>query len=326
MSAVRVSERLDELYARCGPTRPGYSQEEDAAHELAAAWMKEAGLEVGRDEAGNLFGRRGAARVWSGSHLDSVPNGGRFDGVLGVVAAIEAADRLPEAELAVVAFRAEETGPMGSRRLSELPDAFVELHIEQGPGLERLGEPLGVVIAISGQARGEKTFEGRATHAGTTPMEERADALVEAARFILHVQHCATDGSLATVGVVEIDPGATNVVPGRVTVAIDARAPDAAALDRLIEAIGFEPAWRQDPVRMSGPPFEALKAALPEAPELASGAGHDAMVLAAAGVPTAMLFVRSLHDGASHSPEELSSAEDVSLAVDALTETLRRLG
>jgi acetylornithine deacetylase/succinyl-diaminopimelate desuccinylase-like protein len=323
--AARVTERLDELYTRCGPTRPGYSHEEDAAHELAAAWMGEAGLVVGRDEAGNLFGRRGAARIWSGSHLDSVPNGGRFDGVLGVVAAIEAAERLPEAELAVVAFRAEETGPMGSRRISELPEAFVELHIEQGAVLERLGEPLGVVTAISGQARGAKTFEGRAAHAGTTPMEERADALVDAARFILHVQQCAADGSLATVGAVEIDPGASNVVPGRVTVAIDARAPDTAALERLIEAIGFEPRWRQDPVPMSGPPFEALKEALPGAPELPSGAGHDAMVLAAAGVPTAMLFVRSLNGGVSHSPEELSSAEDVALAVDALTETLRRL-
>jgi hydantoinase/carbamoylase family amidase len=214
---------------------------------------------------------------------------------------------------------------MGSRRLAELPGAFLEVHIEQGPMLERLGEPLGIVTAISGQARGAKTFEGRAAHAGTTPMEERADALAEAARFILHVQECATGGSLATVGAVEIEPGATNVVPGRVTVSVDVRAPDAHALDRLVEAIGFEPAWRQDPVPMSGPPFEALRAALPRAPELASGAGHDAMVLAAAGVPTAMLFVRSLNGGASHSPDELSSAEDIALAVDALTDVLRTL-
>jgi acetylornithine deacetylase/succinyl-diaminopimelate desuccinylase-like protein len=322
---VRVVDRLEELYSRCGPTRPAYSHEEDAAHELVAAWMREADLRVDRDEAGNLFGRRGGARIWSGSHLDSVPNGGRFDGVLGVVAAIEAAERLPEAELGVVAFRAEETGPMGSRRVSELPDAFLELHIEQGPVLERLGEPLGVVTAIGGQARGAKTFEGSAAHAGTIPMAERADALVEAARFILHVQECAIDGSLATVGVVEIEPGAANVVPGRVTVSVDARAADGDALDRLVDAIGFEPVWRQDPVPMSGPPFEALKAALPGAPELVSGAGHDAMVLAAAGVPTAMLFVRSLNGGASHSPDELSSAEDIALAVDALTEALSRL-
>src|SRR5581483_1856035 len=138
----RVLERLAAVYA-IAQHRAGYSSEEDAAHELAAGWMRDAGLDVSHDEAGNLFGRRGDARVWSDSHLDSVPTAGRFDGVLGVVAAIEAAEHLPNAALAVVAFRAEETGPMGSRRLTELPDAFLEVHVEQGPVLERLGEPLG---------------------------------------------------------------------------------------------------------------------------------------------------------------------------------------
>jgi acetylornithine deacetylase/succinyl-diaminopimelate desuccinylase-like protein len=322
---VRALTRLEELYAIGGGTRTGYSPEEDAAYELAAVWMREAGLEVDRDDAGNLFGRRGAARVWSGSHLDTVPNGGRFDGALGVVAAIEAADRLGETELAVVAFRAEETGPIGSRRLAELPEAFVEVHIEQGPVLERLGEPLGIVTGVVAQARGEVTFEGRAAHAGTMPIEERADALVDAAKFVLHVRECARDGALATVGALEVVPGATNVVPERVTVSVDARAPTAESLDTLIEVIGFEPVWRQDPVAMDGPPLEALRAVLPGAPELPSGGGHDAMVLAAAGVPTAMLFVRSLNGGASHCPDELSSAEDIALALDALTETLARL-
>jgi hydantoinase/carbamoylase family amidase len=287
--------------------------------------MREAGLEVAPDEAGNLFGSRGEARVWTGSHLDSVPNGGRFDGALGVVAAIEAADRLRETPLAVVAFRAEETGPMGSRRLEELPEAFIELHIEQGPVLERLGEPLGVVTGVIGQARGTMTFEGRAAHAGTTPMDERADALVEAARFVLHVRESAKDGARATVGALEVEPGATNVVPERVTVSVDARAPTAESLDALIESIRFEPTWRLDPVAMSGQPLAALRAVLPGAPELVSGAGHDAMVLAAAGVPTGMLFVRSLNGGVSHCPDELSSAEDISLAVDALTETIARV-
>jgi len=287
--------------------------------------MREAGLEVARDEAGNLFGRRGDARVLTGSNLDSVPNGGRFDGALGVVAGIEAADRLRETPLAVVAFRAEETGPMGSRRLEELPEAFVELHIEQGPVLERLGEPLGIVTGVIGQARGTVTFEGRAAHAGTTPMEERADALVEAARFVLHVRESARDSARATVGALEVEPGAANVVPERVTVSVDARAPTAESLDALIESIGFEPTWRLDPVAMSGPPIDALRALLPGAPELVSGAGHDAMVLAAAGVPTGMLFVRSLNGGVSHCPDELSSAEDISLAMDALTETIARV-
>jgi len=322
---VRVLERLDELYAIGGGTRLGYSPEEDAAHELAAAWMREAGLEVASDGAGNLVGRRGEAKVWSGSHLDTVPNGGKFDGALGVVAAIEAADRLDDAPLAVVAFRAEESGPMGSRRLGELPEAFLELHIEQGPRLERLGEPLGIVTAIAGQARGSVTFEGRAAHAGTTPMDQRTDALVEAAEFVLRVRDAARGGARATVGALEIEPGATNVVPARVTASVDARAATAEQLEALIEAIGFEPAWRQDPVTMSGPPLEALRAVLPNAPELASGAGHDTMVLAAAGVPTAMLFVRSLNGGVSHSPQELSSAEDVGLGVEALTSALGAL-
>jgi N-carbamoyl-L-amino-acid hydrolase len=287
--------------------------------------MREAGLEVSRDEAGNLFGRRGEGHLWSGSHLDTVPNGGRFDGALGVVAAIEAADRLPDAPLAVVAFRAEESGPMGSRRLAELPEAFIEVHIEQGPVLERLGEALGIVTAVTGQARGSVTFEGKAAHAGTTSMAERDDALVKAAKFILHVRESAKDGAVATVGALELSPGAANVVPERVSVAVDARAPTAAALDALIRAIDFEPAWRLDPVAMGGPPLEAVRNVLPGAPELVSGAGHDAMVLAAAGVPTAMLFVRSLNGGASHSPKEFSCEDDIALAVDALTETLRRL-
>jgi allantoate deiminase len=295
------------------------------AHALAAQWMREAGLDVSSDEAGNLFGRRGEARVWSGSHLDTVPNGGKYDGALGVVAAIEAAERLTDAPLAVVAFRAEESGPMGSRRLTELPNAFLEVHIEQGPTLERLDEPLGIVTTIAGQARGSVTFEGRAGHAGTTPMDERADALVEAAEFVLRVRDSARDDAVATVGALQVEPGAVNVVPARVTLSVDARAPSAAQLEALVEAIGFEPAWRQDPVPMSGPPLEALRAVLPGVPELVSGAGHDAMVLAAAGVPTAMLFVRSLDGGVSHCPEERSSEDDIALAVDALAETLQRL-
>ena len=320
---MEIFERIERI-AAIGDRR-GYSPAEDEAHELAAGWMAEAGLDVSRDEAGNLFGRRGEPRVWTGSHLDSVPNGGRFDGVLGVLAGIEAAARLPDASLGVAVFRAEETGPMGSRRLAELPEAFVEVHIEQGPVLERAGEPLGVVTAIAGQARGAVVFEGRADHAGTTPMDVRDDALVKASGFIQHVAEAAREGGVATVGAVEVEPNAMNVVPARVAVSVDARAPSAEALEELVERIGFEPTWRLAPVVMSGAPFEALCEVLPDAPRLVSGAGHDAMVLAAEGVPTAMLFVRSLNGGASHSPQELSSAEDIALAVEVLTRTLERL-
>jgi acetylornithine deacetylase/succinyl-diaminopimelate desuccinylase-like protein len=313
---MTVLGRLDEIYA-IGQHRAGYSPEEDAAHELAAGWLREAGLDVSRDEAGNLFGTRGEARVWAGSHLDSVPTAGRFDGALGVVAAIEAAVRLPEAPLAVVAFRAEEAGPMGSKCLTELPDAFLELHIEQGPVLANLGEPLGVVTAIAGQARGFKVFEGRADHAGTTPMNARADALVEAARFILHVRDCAREGTVATVGSIESEPNATNVVPARVTVSVDARSADDGLLAALIEEIGFEVQWKSEPVTMG----DAFAAVLPEAPRLVSGAGHDAMFIP----NSSLLFVRSLNGGVSHHPDELSSEADIALAVDALTAALDRL-
>jgi allantoate deiminase len=312
----RVTERLDAIYA-IAQHRAAYSPEEDAAHALAAGWMREAGLEVAADGAGNLFGRRGEARVWAGSHLDSVPTAGKFDGALGVVAAIEAADRLGDAPLAVVAFRAEETGPMGSKRIAETPDAYLEVHIEQGPVLANLGAPLGVVTAIAGQARGVARFEGRADHAGTTPMDVRDDALVKAAEFILHVRECVRENTVATVGAIECEPNATNVVPAHVAVSVDARSPDKRLLDELVVRIGFDVTWQSDPVPMG----DAFAAVLPEAPRLVSGAGHDAMF-----VPNAsMLFVRSLNGGVSHHPDELSSAEDIALAVDALTDALGRL-
>jgi acetylornithine deacetylase/succinyl-diaminopimelate desuccinylase-like protein len=318
-----VIERLDELYA-IGATRVGGSPQEDAAHRLAARWLEEAGLAVEVDAAGNTFGRRGPGRVWVGSHLDTVPNGGRFDGALGVIAAIEAAGRT-EAPLAVVAFRDEESGFAGSRACvasGSLPDAYLELHIEQGPLLERANEPLGIVTAIFGQAQGEAVFEGRADHAGTTPMDARRDALVQAAEFVLRVRDAAAPGTVATVGRLEVEPGAANVVPARVIVSVDARAASAAELDALVAAIGFEPTRRTDPVAMSGAPLEALRAALPGAPELVSGAGHDAAILAGAGVPSAILFVRSLNGGASHSPAELSSEADIERAVQMLVKAL----
>jgi acetylornithine deacetylase/succinyl-diaminopimelate desuccinylase-like protein len=323
----RALERLDELFA-IGATRIGGSPEEDAAHSLVARWLAEAGLEVEVDAAGNTFGRRGQAAVWTGSHLDSVPNGGRFDGALGVVAAIEVAER-SRAPLAVVAFRDEERGCAGSRALAAagtLPAAFLELHIEQGPVLEQAGAPLGVVTAILGQALGQGVCTGRADHAGTTPIDRRSDALVEAAAFVLHVRQAAGPGTVATVGCLEVEPGAANVVPERVTLSVDARAPTGAALDALVTAIGFEPSRRTEPVVMSDPPLAALRAAAPSAPELVSGAGHDAAILAAAGVPTGMLFVRSLNGGRSHSPAELSSEADIEFGIAVLAAALARIG
>ena len=248
---MTVFERLDALYAiggGPGANRPHGSAAEDEAHELAAGWMREAGLAVEVDAAGNLLGHAGErADVWVGSHLDTVPRGGRFDGALGVVAGIEAVARVGRGS--VVAFRGEEVGCVGSRARcaggEELPSAFLELHVEQGPVLAAAGAPLGVVTGIVGYARGELVVEGQAGHAGTTPMDGREDALVAAAAEILRIRDAARgiEGAVATVGVSStVEPGGTNVIPGRVRFSVDARAPDAAALAELISAIGFEPA------------------------------------------------------------------------------------
>jgi acetylornithine deacetylase/succinyl-diaminopimelate desuccinylase-like protein len=328
---VRILDRLDELHAL--GDRIGYSPEEDAAHELAAGWFREAGLDVEVDAARNLIGRiRGGAReVWTGSHLDTVPGSGRFDGTLGVLAGLEAVERLGLPGLGVAVFRDEERGCAGSRGCGARPDAYVELHIEQGPTLLRADVPLGVVTGIVGYVRGYRTFTGTSGHAGTTPMDAREDALVEAAEFVLRAREAALgiDGAVATIGQVTVEPGGTNVIPGRVVVSVDARAPDAERLERLAAALGIGDANRTEPSPMAAEIRAALRAevealGLPVL-ELPSGAGHDAGILASAGVPSGMLFVRSLNGGISHNPAELSSPEDIALAVDALTGTLRRL-
>ena len=334
---MRALERLDELYAiggGPGANRIGYSPEEDAAHELARGWLEAAGLQVTVDAAGNLLGTDPGSvpGVWTGSHLDTVPHGGKFDGALGVVAAIEAVEGAGRGS--VVVFRDEERGCSGSRALvagGRLPQAFLEVHVEQGPRLAGAGAPLGIVTGVVGVSRGTVVVNGRAGHAGTTPMDVRDDALVKAAELMLRMREVARsiDGAVVTVGELEVEPGAVNVIPSRVTMSVDARAPTAESCTALVERLGFEPTYRTQPAEMDGRLREALRAELEArglpVVELTSGAGHDAAVLAAAGVPSAMLFVRSLNDGVSHSPDELSSPADVALAIDVLAGWLRRL-
>lgn len=340
----RLEERLDAVFrigGGPGANRVGFTREEDEAHRLVAGWLEEAGLEVEVDPDGNLLGRLrgedpGRPEVWSGSHLDSVPQGGRYDGPLGVLAALEAVERLGRRRrtLRVVAFRDEERGCAGSRGRVEhgtLPGAFVELHHEQGPRLHDAGAPLAVVSGIVGYVRGERLLEGRAGHAGTTPMEGREDALVAAAAEILRVRDVARsiDGGVATVGRLEVEPGGTNVIPGRVRFTVDARAPDDARVRELALRLQLDASRAVPAVVFAGAPVEALRAAIAArglpAVELFSGAGHDAGVLASAGVPSAMLFVRAGAGGVSHSPDEAAAPEDVSLAVDVLTDALDRL-
>ena len=342
----RVLDRLEQLYrigGGDGANRPGFSAAEQEAIDLAASWMEAAGLEVHGDDAGNVVGRLAGTRpelpeVWTGSHLDSVPRGGRFDGALGVVAGLEAVERAGKQErtMGVAVFRAEETGCQGSRGFvagaAGLPGAFVEAHIEQGPRLDELGAPLGVVSAVAGYFRRTIVFDGAPGHAGTTPMAVRDDALVKAAAFVLHARETAAaiEDAVATVGAVEVEPGASNVIPGRVTVSLDARAPDSERLERLAAAFGVELTPANAPVAMSADVRSLLAGELAArglpVVELVSWAGHDAAVLAAAGVRSGMLFVRSLAGGASHRPEEDSSPEDIALAVDVLTAALERLG
>ena len=330
---MQALERLDELYAiggGPGANRPHGSPAEDEAHELASRWLAEAGLAVEVDVHGNLIGRTANPHVWVGSHLDTVPQGGRFDGALGVVAAIEAVERVGGGS--VVVFRGEEVGCIGSRAVvaagGPLPRAFLELHIEQGPVLAERDVPVGVVTGIVGYVHGELVVGGRAGHAGTTPMTGRSDALVDASFEIQRVREAALEipGSVATVGRLEVVPGGANVIPSRVRMSLDVRAPDRERLDALVEAIGFEPSYRNEPAEFTGAAREALRAAIEARGlpviELPSGAGHDAGILASAGVDAAMLFVRSLNGGVSHSPDELSSEEDVALAVDVLADAL----
>lgn len=384
MSSTR--ERLDALYAigdGPGANRPAYTAAEDEAHGLVADWMREADLEVTVDAAGNLFGRRAGSapdlpEVWTGSHLDTVPNGGRYDGALGVAAALAAVERLSglERTIAVVAWRDEEgwrfgRGCFGSRAicgalepgeldavdadgitlaaalgrripaegwLARPPGAFVEAHVEQGPVLDRLGAPLGVVDSIVGLARLAVTFSGSPGHAGTTPMAGRRDALCEAAALVLAVRDAAAvlDGAVATVGGLTVEPGAANVIPARVRALVDARARTEGVLAGLVSTIeraagrgSVEVLRRASPVPMAAVVQDALQAAIAElgleAPVLSSGAGHDAGALGAAGVPSGLLFVRSRAGGVSHAPEEATDDVDVALCVDALAGTLKRL-
>jgi acetylornithine deacetylase/succinyl-diaminopimelate desuccinylase-like protein len=253
-----------------------------------------------------------------------------------VLAALEAVQRLGRGlrTLGVVAFRDEERGCAGSRARAAagpLPGAYLEVHHEQGSRLLAAAAPLAIAEGIVAYARGEKAFDGRAGHAGTLPMGERDDALVAAAEEILRIRDAAgaVDGAVATVGSIEVEPGGVNVVPGHVRITVDARAPDDERLARLLGLIGLEDVPLVPATPFHGAAREALVAAVEERSlpvvRLVSGAGHDAGVMARAGVDAAMLFVRAGAGGVSHTPEESCAADDVALAVDVLEDALGRL-
>ncbi len=391
----RIEGWLDALAAITdeppGITRTFLSPALERAKALAAQWMRDAGLEVFEDQAGNLIGRLDcgdpeACTVACGSHIDSVRNAGRFDGPMGVVAGILAAERVRAAgkplpcHLEIVAFSDEEgvrfqTTYLGSRyyagRLGEAERAFadadgitvaaavdshtptfppppprrligyVEAHIEQGPVLEAQNLALGVVTAIAGQTRVRVFVTGKAGHAGTTPMTMRRDALAGAAECVVLIERMARDcpGLVATVGQLEMRSPASNVIPGDAAFTIDIRHEDdavrrefcekllsavegtlrARSLDARIE-IPLEAAAAKCSPRLCDRLAEIVSRHQAACPRLVSGAGHDAVALAAVTEAT-MLFVRC-RDGLSHHPEEFASAEDIGLAVNVLADFL----
>ncbi|HZI56912.1 MAG TPA: allantoate amidohydrolase [Verrucomicrobiae bacterium] len=378
-------------------TRTFLSPPMHQVHAELRSRMEALGMAVSIDAVGNLRGyysakSNTAPRLVIGSHLDTVPRAGAFDGVLGVVigiALIEALQgrRLPLG-LEIVGFSEEEgvrfAFPfIGSRALAgtldttalqrrdadgrsiadaihafgldpaHLPAAklaketvsYLEFHIEQGPVLESLDYPLGIVEHIAGQSRATIHFTGKAGHAGTTPMDQRHDALAAAAQWIALVEGEAgrIPGLVATVGRLEIDPNASNVIAGSVRASLDVRhAQDQVrhqAVDRLFHIVkqlandrGLGVEWTQQldqPAVAMNPAMtkklsNAVKAAGYPVHSMVSGAGHDAMILAER-VPAAMLFLRS-PGGISHHPDETVLAADVASALTAGLNFINSIG
>ncbi len=378
-----------------GVRRLALSDEDRKARDLLVAWLQEAGCHVRVDDLGNIYGRRAgteadAAPVVVGSHLDTVPTGGRFDGALGVIGGLEVVRALADAGAAtrrpveVVCWTNEEgvrfapamlasgvvcgrftleeayaardadgrafgeelrrIGYLGQavHRLREAA-AYVELHIEQGPVLERAGAQIGVVEGIEGISWNRVEVAGRTAHAGPTPLEDRQDALVAAARIVLGVRALAEriPGVRATVGHLDVSPNAVNVIPGRVLLTTDLRAREAEALGRAaagLQAVCAEAArggvevraaefWRSPPTPFAPGVIGAIARAAEErgcaTRRLWAGAGHDAKHMADRW-PAGMIFVPSA-GGVSHNEREWTSPEDCARGAEVLLGTVWRL-
>ena len=206
--------------------------------------------------------------------------------------------------------------------------SFVELHVEQGRALVHTGDPVGVGRMIWPHGRWRVELRGQANHAGTTPLADRHDPMLDLAAFISHVREAGQDaGALATVGKLHVDPNGVNAIPSQVTAWLDVRAQDESAvravLAHLREYAPTEESWT--PVTVLDTDLaDTVVGALGGPPTMSTGAGHDAGILAAAGIPTAMLFVRN-PSGISHAPQEDADEADCLAGVDALTAVLERL-
>jgi allantoate deiminase len=396
LRAQRLVDRAGELAAITsrpnGCSRLAFSAELAAALDLFRGWLEPMGLPCEMDAAGNLSALlpgtdRRSPRLLLGSHLDTVLDGGRWDGTLGVLVAADCVERLADAstppvcDVEILVFADEEgvrfgTGCFGSRalagrvptselervdadgvRLQEALDgfharagggvesarrdprtlgAFLEVHIEQGPILEQLDLPIGVVSAIAGNTRAELRFDGLSGHAGTVPMGERHDALAAAAAWTVEVERrvSAEPKLVGTVGALSALPGQVNVIAGSASATLDVRGPDDAKRRRVVEQLrrdsehqaglrGTRVAWTETLDRPAAPmdpqlideARRALARSGQEPPLLVSGAGHDAAVMASV-CPTLLLFVRC-REGLSHHPDEHVAPEDVRSALEA---------
>ncbi len=397
----RINQTLQELghlgESPEGMDRVAYSPEDIAGRDYTIKLMQEAGLETRIDAAGNIIGRRAGSddnlpAIALGSHTDTVPKGGKYDGALGVMGAIEVIRTLEEQgyrtrhPLEVIDFANEEGTRfhrwlVGSRSMSGLLEqedldaldddglslgpciadiggdlsrigeavrspgelaAYFELHIEQGPYLHQSGNPIGVVTGITGRAVFEVEIEGKANHAGTTPMSTRRDALVSASKLVLNIQKMAAEQEIcrvSTVGSIKAIPNAVNVIPGHASIGLEFRDTDMEALAaaeqelrRITDQAAVDDIVDIEVIRhrfTSAVPITAdMQALVAEAAEncgmawepLASGAGHDAQAVANIA-PVAMIFVPSI-DGISHAIEEYSTPQDCANGAQVLLELL----
>lgn len=375
-----------------GSDRVAYSDHNHVALTYLFSLMLESGLMPRIDVAGNLVGRRegkvdGLAPVVTGSHIDTVPNGGHYDGVVGVMAGIEVARTLHESghelnhPFEVIVWSNEEGGKTGSRsyagsvapreldlpglggkRLGEgikflggYPDrlrenarqpgdiaAYIELHVEQGAILDREGLSIGVVEGIVGIKRWNITIDGFANHAGTTPMDQRRDALLVAAEIITDIRHVITSEpgrQVGTVGRLQAFPGAPNVVPGKAVFSLEIRDLDMGKIDRLYARIvasataiaerndtriGFEQFYLSPSAitdeRIRKLVHDAAAALGLSSMHMPSGAGHDAQSMKGIA-PLGMIFVPS-KEGVSHAPSEFTGERQITDGANVLLKTV----
>jgi N-carbamoyl-L-amino-acid hydrolase len=374
-----------------GYRRYAWTRVDAALREWFAGEAAARGLDLVTDRAGNQWAwwgdpdaavAAGRPGMVIGSHLDSVPDGGAFDGPLGVVSALAVIDALrtkgfaPSCPIAVVNFVDEEgarfgiacagsrliTGKLDADKARGLRDTdgvtmaeamtaaghdtehvgqddetlrrigtFVELHVEQGRGLIDLGRPVAVGSVIRPHGRWRIDLDGEANHAGTTQLVDRSDPMLALATTVLAAREAAeVHGCVATVGKVRVEPNGVNAIPSRVTAWLDARGHGEVAVRAVVEAvrrhsgsIAVEESWTPETV-FDVPLAQRLSEMLDDAPMLATGAGHDAGVLATAGLSTGMLFVRN-PTGISHSPAEFAEREDCHRGVEALTRVTEEL-